>query len=159
MGLSKYAKSTPLLEAMGIPRITELYFLFKIYFLKQIRSNGMADSVFKELSKTGLRHCRLGKSYFGQIADVSGFLGMDCLTVQESTACELIKARFSCHDYGLTEQINYVFNTWEVDKDSRILLHSLLRVNRIDDDEFEPDGGMTDSAYVALQNYLLELGG
>ena len=70
-------QSTPLLEAMGIPRITELYFLFKILFLEQIRSNGMADSVFKELSKTGLRHSRLGKSYFGQISDVGGFLGIN----------------------------------------------------------------------------------
>ena len=66
---------------------------------------------------------------------------------------------FSCHENGLIEKINFVFNTWDSVKDSRTLLQSLLRVNHDGDDEFEPDGSMTDSAYVALQDFLLELGG
>ena len=126
LGLSKYFKSTPLFKAIGIPRITELYFLFKVYFLKQIRSNGLADRVFKELLKTGLRHRKLGSSYFGQIADVSGFLGTDCLIMQESLACDLIKARFSCLDNVLVDQINNIFNNWDTVKDSRTLLKSLF---------------------------------
>lgn len=123
---------------MGVPRINELYFLFKFYFLKQIRSNGLTEIVFNELLKTNMKTTRLSSSFFGQIADVSGFLGIDCLSIPVLHASETIKARFSCLECGLVNKIIHVFNEWDIRSDSRALL-PLLRTDRDSDDEFEHD--------------------
>ena len=54
LGLPKRIKTSPLLDAMKISRLSELYLQFKLSFMKQIRSNGLALGVlrnFKKISK------------------------------------------------------------------------------------------------------------
>ena len=143
---------------MRIPRITELYFLFKIYFLQQIHSNGLAGSVYIELQKTKINRSRLGNSFFGQIADVSGFLGEDCLSVPCTMVCEAIRARFSCWEENLVDRIRDAFGAWDGRADMRALLLPLLRVEFGGDGDLDSGGVLDDVTYAALQEFLLEVG-
>ena len=151
LGLPKKVKTTPLLEALKVPRLTELYFLFKIKFLRQIKKNGVADSIFKELLIMKQKHTKVGNSFLGQIADVNGFLGTDCLTMSESQARDIIKTRFCCQDTNLVKQINDIFTACDERTDIRALLLPLLRIDFGAADEFESDSSLTDATYAALQ--------
>ena len=89
---------------------------------------------------------------------MSGVLGFDCTTISTEEARELINARFRYLNYELVEQINNIFNSWDSRTDLRALLLPLLRIEVEQYDEFESDGNLTDNAYHALQEFLLDLG-
>jgi hypothetical protein len=51
IGLSKFAVSTPLLNALRVEKISEVYLKQKIYFFKQIMLNNMIKQSQKSLSE------------------------------------------------------------------------------------------------------------
>ena len=126
LGLPKWVRTTSLLEAMKVSKLTYLYFLYKLLFIRQIRSNGLAACVFDELIKASQIRSRLGHSYFGQLADVSGVLGVDCITLPLLDSRNLLDAKFKCPEDELIKKIENILKTNINTEDINALIYPLL---------------------------------
>lgn len=124
MNLSKFSRSRPLLEAMGVSSVLELYYKFKFLFLGQIKMNQIAFSVFNELRrckpKRGIRD-----SYIGQLEELTSVLGKHPEGIENKKVVEIIKNKFSCGNQGLVDSIRSVLGRPEYVE----LLAMLLRVD------------------------------
>ena len=69
LNLSKYARTSPLLEAIFVSPIVELYFKFKYLFLKQIKRNEVVNSIFTELKKRDLKRSS-NESFLTQLREL-----------------------------------------------------------------------------------------
>ena len=65
LGLSKFARSGLLLDAISIDRLESTYFKHKFTFLRQVRSNVITLEIFNYTKNLGKNSCKLW--YFGQI--------------------------------------------------------------------------------------------
>ncbi len=75
VGLSKYSRNTPLLNALRIKKITHLYYEHKINFLKHLKNNELS----KRMNDLGFERLNdLNKfSFAKQIKEVSKIIGID----------------------------------------------------------------------------------
>ena len=132
-GLSKYSKTTPLLKALNIKSIVQLYEEYKILFLKQIRMNSMTNDIYKwllEKYKNDMKPAR--ESYFNILIGVCNKYGIDSNRINVKIALETITNEYTVADYGLTDSIKFLISksgSSEFDKVARNMLKLLLNVN------------------------------
>ena len=92
--MSKYAKSSPILDALRIESIKHLYYKFKILFVKQLRMIPFTNSLLEHLDEYYFeKHCP-NQSFIGQLIDTNKLLGIDVLQVSTKTALATLKSFF-----------------------------------------------------------------
>ncbi len=124
LGLSKFSRSRPLIEAMDVSPLLELYYKFKYLFLGQVKTNRLTASVFLELRimkpKRGI-----SDSYLGQLGELSSILGRCPETLGKKELLVRIKSKFGCENQGLVDSVRSALET----PGSGNLLGLLLRVD------------------------------
>jgi hypothetical protein len=128
IGLSKFARSTNLLRALDILKISEMYQKIKICFLKQVESNYLTKEIYLYL-RSFYSQSHNNNSFIIQIATLKEELGSDEIrlkdtfnhNIQESrNREEVYKVRFLLK--MLNEENNYSYY--------KAILNSILSYNR-----------------------------
>jgi len=96
IGLSKYALSTPLLNALRVEKIDEIYLKQKLYFFKQIMSNKLSKDVFLFLKKFYPRNEAPHESYNKQLELVNRRIGFAVSLETCKQALNDISNMYSC---------------------------------------------------------------
>ena len=132
LNLSRYSRTSPLLEAIHVSPILELYFKFKYLFLGQVKKNCVAFSVYKEIKKRNkIRGSK--ESYLNQISELESIVltdqdnknGDDLLNLDKNEVLARIRNKFSCGNQGLVDSVRVALGNPE----ARDLLRLLLWVN------------------------------
>ena len=117
IGLSKFAKTTPLFNCLKIESIRELYLKHKIFLLKQLNKNEFTSSVLKKL-----RYFNTNKiikfsndSIINQITIVNKMANIDDCTINLSLSIQKIIEQFLCSNIGLLDSINFILNIFFLD--------------------------------------------
>ena len=136
LGLSKYCRNSPLLEALNISSIIELYYKFKYLFIGQLKNHWVAYSLYKEVMKSCDKKSTKA-SFCVQMIEIESFLiteqdrlGMiDIFKISKKEALDRIRNRFKCDNQGLVDSVRTALH----DSHYRGLVGLLLRV------DFRPD--------------------
>ena len=103
LGISKYCRNKPLLEAFRVSSLEELYFKHKFLFLKQLNNNLLAKNIFEYLKSSQQKKNK--SSYITQLKDLSKVIDMETTENDKKIALELLKKRFSCGNLGLVDSV------------------------------------------------------
>ena len=103
--LSKYAKSTPLLNALRIESIKHLYSKFKIIFIKQLKQIPFTSSIFNYLNSYYRINDCPEQSFISQAFEVNRLLSLDILTHNSKLALKKLEGHFQNTDVELTNKI------------------------------------------------------
>ena len=158
LGISKYSRSTPLLDALEIRRISELYQTYKIQFLEQVTRNGKCLKVFEELLVVNQGMKKTGDSFFSQIARLSNLLGYDVFNTSKDKVKSDIRKRFECLNLGLLDSLRMVFSGWRYDLGGRDLLAMLLRVGFGAEGRRAFPSGLGSDDLTAVGEFMAQLG-
>ena len=127
LNLSKFVRTTPLLESIFVIPILELYFKFKYLFLKQIPKNRVAHSIFTELSKRDPKR-NSKESFITQLKELESILvdtdgnKIDPSSLDKKGMLDIIRARFARNNRGLVDSVR----TSLCCRDGGVLLRLLL---------------------------------
>lgn len=132
LGLSKYCRTSPLLEALNISSIIELYYKFKYLFIGQLKNHWVAFSLFKEVRQS-YDSKNNKSSFYAQVSELESFLvtdqdkldSVDILSIEKKEALSRIKNRFKCDNQGLVDSVRTALH----DSHYRGLVGLLLRVD------------------------------
>ena len=105
--LSKYALSTPLLNALRIESVKHLYLKFKIIFIKQLKQIQLTNSILNFLSEYYRVNICPEQSFISQIFEVNRLLSLDILQSNPNMTLKLLGDHFQSTD---TELINKILN-------------------------------------------------
>ena len=105
--LSKYAKSTPLLNALRIESIKHLYSKFKIIFIKQLKQIPFTSSILNFLNNYYRVNNCPEQSFISQAFEVNRLLSIDILASNSKLALKELENHFQNTD---TEVINKILN-------------------------------------------------
>ena len=117
LGLSKYARNSPLLEAMTISPLLELYYKMKYLFAKQIKTNWVAYSLFLEIkSRTKLKNSK--ESFINQVKELESLItrledktnNIDIWNIDKREILGRIKEQFNCGNQGLVDSVRTALN-------------------------------------------------
>ncbi len=118
IGLSKYALSTPLLNALKIEKISEIYHKHKVYFFRQIMLNNLTKDVYETLKTVYTDKKVPPTSFMKQLLIVN-------LQVGYSVSLETYKfflidfsEKFKCKNNGLCDSIRFYLNKLGLCKES-----------------------------------------
>lgn len=128
LGLSKYSLSRPILNALGISSINEIYFKFKILFIQQLKMNCLAYAIFNRLTidYTGTSKPKL--SFLKQIEECRNFLKQEVLTTNKKELLIKLSEKFQCPNEGLIDSVRYLLSNYEMGE-NRYLLGRLVWVD------------------------------
>ena len=103
--LSKYALSTPLMNALRIETIKHLYFKFKILFVKQLKRIPLTSAILDFLEVHYLGNAGPEQSFLSQTAKANQLLGIDILRVNTQSALKKLNEYFQTTDQELVNKI------------------------------------------------------
>ena len=129
LNLSKFSRSTPLLEALRVSSIEQLYFKHKFLFLSQLRKNWIPNTLFEYLKS--IKRTRNKLSYISQLKCLNNVIGVNAETCESKQAFEKLSNKFSCGNLGLVHSVRTALG----DPAGGSILRLLLRV------EFGPSSG------------------
>ena len=110
IGISKYSKTTPLIEALKIQSIQELYTRHKIYFYKQIQKNELTNDVFNYLKSFYSTQINAPKSSFvNQLEIVDKIVNIANCHMKQKATLEKIEKIFSLSNQGVIDSIKFIF--------------------------------------------------
>ena len=128
LDLSKYSRSRPLLNALKIQSVTELYFKFKALFFKQIKNNGLARTLYDSLDVHYSVHKASNASYLMQLLECKSAIGDDCIHLDKESLRQAIDTKFGSQDRDLVESIMDVLSKYEGLENARQKLKDLVWV-------------------------------
>jgi hypothetical protein len=94
LGLSKYARSSALLDALRTESVKELYYKFKIIFISQLKKIPFTNTLLDFLDDHYFEKECPNQSFVGQIIDTNRLLGMNILQTPMKQAPKALKAFF-----------------------------------------------------------------
>ena len=128
LGLSKFSRTRPLLDALNINPVSELYYKFKYLFRKQINNNYLVLGVYNELNEYYGRSRIPKYSFIRQLKEldkvVENFSNLD-----KKEFLQKLREKFRSDNLGLVDSIRYVINEYNNNEMARSLLRSLLWVD------------------------------
>ena len=124
LGLPKFSKNTPLLEALNIRSLQELYFKFKFLFSEQIKKHWVALELFKQLNSS-TKYKTSKESFLSQLKELKSISSTLTPGIPKQDGLKLIRNRFRCDNEGLVDSIRMTLR----DPDRRDLLRLLLWVD------------------------------
>ena len=128
LGLSKYARTRPLLDSMMVSSISELYFKHKVLFLDQIKKNEMCNMTYIALSAYTETAPRISGSFFGQLIELRRVIGGEIDGVPSGDLIVTLADRFKSDKNELVEKIKNLFKNWSYNKQATEQLRKLLWV-------------------------------
>ena len=108
LGLGKYCKTSPLLEAIHIESVSRIYFKHKIFMLKQIKQNKLCTDIFEFLKCHYNSFKSPVNSFFNQLAVVSKVIDIQCNFSNLKSSIQLLNVKFSFKIKGLTDSIKSI---------------------------------------------------
>ena len=129
LGLSRYSRTRPLLDALDIMSITQLYFKFKYLLLPQLRRNWITDSVRSKLEEYYRIVKKPRSSYFHQVQELQKVIGISVEEVRRDEIVKLLKSKLGSPNLGLVDSIRYVVSIYGELSDARGLLAGLVWVD------------------------------
>ena len=131
-GFSKYCKTTPLLNAINIKSILQLYDEYKIIFLKQIKRNQLTKNIYDFLLlkyNSGIRPSR--ESYFNILKQLCIKYKLDFVNINIKTSIEIINCNYASSNDGLVDSLRFLISktgSTSFDEQSLTLMKLLLTV-------------------------------
>ena len=111
MGVSKFAKTTPLLHALRISSITHLYHKMKLIFLKQLQCNALTNDILGFLrSKYSEKYSDMEPpkhSAIYQLNRISSLIGTDVFLLDFNQRVLLLNNQF-VHNDEMVRNVSYV---------------------------------------------------
>ena len=108
VGLSKHAKTTPLLHALKINKVSHLYHKMKLVLLRQLASNRLTNQILGFL-RDKYKHKKPSQhSVVKQFENVSIKLEVDIYTVPQKACSTLVNSIFVGDDDELTRKTNNI---------------------------------------------------
>ena len=107
--MSKYCKTTPLLNAVRIKSILQLYEEYKIIFLKQIQRNQFTKNIYDLLLNkysTNLQPSR--KSYFHILKEICSKYEFDIQKINIKSSIDIINSKYLIANDGLVNSIIFL---------------------------------------------------
>jgi hypothetical protein len=129
LGLSKYSRTRPLLDALHISSITELYLKFKCLFAKQIKNNSLVSEIFDEIKSLHPKFKISKLSYVTQFMECGKELGIDILNTKKKDLLCKLSTEFGCPDTELVDSIRSLLYNHENCPNYRDELRSLVWVD------------------------------
>ena len=108
VGLSKYARTTPLLHALNINTVSHLYHKMKLVLLKQLTNNRLTNEILGFLRNKYRRQKAPRHSIVKQLEDVSIKLEVDIYTFPFKSSMTLISSTFFGDDDELTRKTSNI---------------------------------------------------
>lgn len=110
LGLTKYARSTPLLNALKILSVTNLYYKYKILFFKQINSISMCKEIFNYLygSYKNLGY-RPYFSFITQVVTCEKMLGYSLDLKYHKETLDNLNSLFQSEDMDMVVSLKSIF--------------------------------------------------
>jgi hypothetical protein len=118
IGLSKYALSTPLLNALRIEKIPEIYHKHKIYFFRQIMMNRLTKKVYETLKKHYTDKKIPKTSFVKQLQIVNSEVGYAVTPETYKQFLIDFSNKFKCENIGLCESVVFYLNCLDKCKES-----------------------------------------
>ncbi len=134
--MSKYCKTTPLLNAVRIKSILQLYEEYKIIFLKQINRNQLTKNIYDLLLNkysTILKPAR--ESYFHILKEICNKYEFNIQNINIKSSIDIINSKYQIPNDGLVDSIRYLIGKTgnkNFDNPSLGLLRLLLMVQPTD---------------------------
>ena len=116
IGLSKFALSTPLLNALKVEKITEVYMKQKLYFYKQIMSNKLTKQVFNCIKEFYPRNKAPKESYLKQLELVNMQIGFSVSLETYKKSLSDLSNIFLCKNKGLVDSVCSLIYKMDTDK-------------------------------------------
>ena len=107
LSLSKYALSTPLLNALRIESVKHLYSKFKVLFIKQLKQVPFTSSILNYLNEYYRVNTCPDQSFISQVYEVNRLLSLDILQSNTKLTLKLLADQFQNTD---AELINKILN-------------------------------------------------
>ena len=109
LGLGKFCRSGPLLDAMNVERVSSIYWKMKFSFFKQVKLHKLTCSLFDYLdSYYEANKCKNKMSFFSQILEMKRILGVDSLQLPKSEVRNILFSKFRCHECELVEAVKTI---------------------------------------------------
>ena len=131
-GLSKYCRTTPLLNSLKIKSIFQLYEEYKILFLKQIRRNVLTKNIYETLASkysSILKPPR--ESYFNILNTICNKYDFSISNINIKASLESISSSYTTENDGLVDSLKFLMGrtgTELFDNESKMLFNLLLVV-------------------------------
>ena len=106
-GIKKFARFRALLEAVNIETIEQMYLKHKIFFIKQIRQNGICNEILVFLKDHYTNFDQKNTSFCKQLLNVGKKIHIDILEYNPRTSLVIIDHIFK-NNAGLVDSIKYV---------------------------------------------------
>ena len=131
LGISKYARTKPLFNAIKIEQITQLYLKHKIFFLKQIYLNHLTKEIYEFLVRYYNFTLPPKGSFIYQIKQVEELVGYKPSILNVKEVIVSIENQFICNDIDLNENLNTILKNYDPKffYESCRLLNNLLCIN------------------------------
>jgi hypothetical protein len=130
LGLSKYSRNSPLLDALSISKITKLYYKFKFLFRTQIKKNYFVENFYSKLKTHYLTVKPPKQSYINQYNELSKIINTVNLNeINRKDFYSKLELIFSEKNKGLVDSVRFIVHRYDELPYSNELLRGLLRVD------------------------------
>jgi hypothetical protein len=108
IGLSKYARTTPLLNALNVEKVSEIYMKHKYYFYKQLMNNSLTRAVYLNLDSFYFEKKACKHSFLNQLLNVDTQVGFKCSVEAGKAYLKEIVNKFKDSDQqGLVDSVSF----------------------------------------------------
>ena len=114
MGIKFHSRFKPLLNALGVKSIYQLYFKHKTFGLKQVYKNVLSYEIHEYLLDSYANEQAPKQSFLSQLDKVSTFARTDISELLSESMITSIDAKFTCNDIELRECISAVLNNYNI---------------------------------------------
>ena len=129
IGLSKYSRSGPLLDAIKIDKCSLVYWKMKFSFIKQVKKHPVTSSIFDFLlTHYGRSGCSDKSSFIRQFSDLEEILNIKPTELFKHEAYSILFNKFSCDERDLVNEVKRTCDVFSSLSDLREALRSLLWV-------------------------------
>jgi hypothetical protein len=129
LGLSKFSRTRPLLDALKVNSMTQLYFKFKLLFYRNVSLYSLASLVFSELKEHYSRFKKPSLSYFAQCEECSKVMGCDMTDLNRNDLPKKLNEKFGSPDLELVDSIRDLLYNYDIIPEAKVLLRELVWVD------------------------------
>lgn len=108
LGLSKYCKTTPLLQVLKVESVRQLYNKHKIFMYKQAMNNSVTSEILEFLYEHYTYNKPPASSIIAQLREVETLIKIENCTLDLKTTIQKIENMNKCQNIGLLDSIEFI---------------------------------------------------
>jgi hypothetical protein len=125
-GLSKYVRTTPLINALKVRSITHLYYRMKIAFLKQLKLNQLTSDILNDLIQS-YKHSKIPEaSFVKQVSDTGHIIGKDVYATGYNACLDEIDKKFRAEDEEMVRRVGNLCKLMFEDRENSLFYKNIL---------------------------------